>query len=638
MPPEFRILQYKPRDWQPTDTIIIGKILADGLSSTWQNDLLRASLAALPKDKFEDLNNNVTPHDVVLFGKDAPGKPAGNATARTPDLGDREALAAFMEREEQVRRDSLSRVGFYAEELAASNNWVISGNRTADGKPILANDPHLPATVPGIWYLAHLSTPGNRVSGVTLPGVPGIVLGHNAFIAWGATNVGPDVQDVYIETFNEEGKYKTPAGWESPTVRKEEIKVRKNPLSTETETVTIDVLETRNGVIVREDGAKRYALKWTARDPRNLDFGAFFATNRARDWKGFLSALSNYGGPTQNFVYADIKGNIGWYAAGRIPLRRVGDGSAPYDGTTTDGDWTGYIPFEELPNMYNPKEGLIVTANQRIVGSTYKYASIISRDAALPWRARRIYDSLRDNRKVTMDAVRDVQLDNLNMPVMMLAGEILKIGGASPGTIDTLKGWDGRMTPDSRAALLANEVRGCMANKMAEANKPVPGYLVRERVLYWAVKDRSARWLPSQFADYPAFIGACDGEARVALGKRYGADETKWIWGAYWKSTFAHPIASTPFIGAQFAVPSSPLSGSGQTPNVGSSVSMRHIASPGNWDATRHVIPMGESGNPASPHYKDQFELWRTGAPAIFPFTAAAVEKAAKEVWILEPR
>lgn len=635
-PPEFKILQYKPRQWDPVDTIVIGKILADALSSTWQNDLIRASASVLSKDKFDDLVNPVTPYDVVLFGSDARAMAGSVPKPSTSNLAFGN-VADFINKEEQVRKDSLSSVGLYSEDLAASNNWVVSGKRTADGKPILENDPHLAPSAPGIWYLTHLSTPQMRVSGVTFPGVPGIVLGHNANIAWGATNVGPDVQDLYIETFNAEGKYKTPAGWERPIVRKEEIKVRTNLTKTDTRTVDLDVEETRNGVVIREDAGKKYALKWTARDPKNNEFEAFYYANRAGDWTSFLSALKKYGGSTQNFVYADVKGNIGWYAAGRIPIRRVGDGSLPYDGATNDGDWTGYIPFEELPNLYNPKEGFIVTANQRTVGTAYKYAPIMMRDAAMPWRARRIYDSLKDNKKVTMDAVRDIELDTLNMPVSMLAKEIVKMAAASPESLAVLKDWDGHMNADSRGALLANEIRGCLVGKMAEAFKAAPASVIRERVLYWAIEQRSTRWLPVQYADWPAFARTCDGEARANLGKRYGADDTKWLWGNVWKSGLSHPLASVPFIGAPFATPVVPINGSGQTPNVGSYVSMRLIASPGNWDATRHVIPLGESGNPASPHYKDQFELWRTGAPAVFPFSPAAVEKAAKEVWILEP-
>ena len=640
LPIEFKILQYKPREWKPADSIVVGKILADALSSTWRNDLFRASVQGFDKDKFADLTNQVTPYDVVLFGKDGlsakrrarldRGRPClPECESRTSD-DDSSALAATnlpdADKLEGLRASSLSRIGMYAEDLAASNNWVISGKRTADGKPLLANDPHLLASAPGIWYLTHLSTPTLGVSGVTFPGVPGIVLGHNENIAWGATNVGPDVQDLFVETFEADGRYKTPTGPATPITRKEEIKVRANPLSPATETVTLDVVETRNGPIFLEQDGKKYALKWTALDPKNSEFEAFYFLNRAKDWTGFKNALRTYGGATQNFVYADVKGNIGWYAAGRIPTRNVGDGSLPYDGSSNDGEWTGSIPFEELPNLYNPAEGFIVTANQRIVGTSYKYTQM-SRDASAPWRARRIYDLLKPNTKVTMDDVAAIQLDSYNIPVANLAKMIVAQNAASDETLSLLKSWDGRMTPDSKAALVTFEIRQCLSNRIADENKPVPQLIVRERILDWAIREKSARWLPKQFADYPAFLKSCDAEAGETLAKRY-PDASKRVWGSVFTSRLPHPLATAPLIGGQFATPNIPIAGSGQTPNVGSNVSMRHIASPGNWDATRHVIPLGQSGDPKSPHYKDQFELWRTGAAAVFPFSSAAVNRA----------
>lgn len=637
LPVEFRILRYKPREWRSPDTIVIGKILSDALSSTWRNDLMRASIQNLPKEKIADLTNQVTPYDVVLFGKD---NKASKATAAESSLIVEPSLLAKADEVENVRRSSLERVGLYAEELAASNNWVISGKLTADGKPIIANDPHLAPTAPGIWYLTHISTPTMRVSGVTFPGVPGIILGHNENIAWGATNVGPDVQDLYVETFNEKGEYKTPGGWKAAVIRKEIIKVRPNPLDPKTDDLIYEVTETDNGPIMLEDGGKRYALKWTAFDPKNSEFETFYEWNRSKDWTEFKTALKKYGGAAQNFVYADVKGNIGWYAASKIPMRRTGDGALPYDGSTNEGDWTGFIPFEELPNLYNPPSGLIVTANQRIVGTSYKYTQM-SRDSAAPWRARRIYDVLTSKKKLTMDDVRDAQLDVLNIPVSNLAKRVVELNSASPETLAVLRSWDGKMTSDSLGATLANEIRGCAANKIAEANSPAPAYVIRERILDMAaVKGNVLRWLPAGYKSFGDLFNKCDAQIRTELAnpKRMGADPSKWVWGNEWRSNFSHPLAVVPLIGGQFRAPQVALNGSGQTPNVGSYVSMRLIASPGDWDATRHVIPLGESGDPASAHFKDQFDLWRTGTPAVFPFSKAAVEKATLKTLIIEPK
>lgn len=632
LPIEFKILQYRPRNWTPADTVVIGKILAESLSSTWRQDLIRASFLNLPKEKIADLTNQQMPQDVVLFGNDLKSKEA-SLLRRSPDSARSALFAQTLEaarRDDVVRRRSLERTGLFAEELAASNNWVISGKRTLDGKAILANDPHLAPAAPGIWYLTSLESPAIRVAGVTFPGVPGVVLGHNASIAWGATNVGPDVQDLYREEFDAEGRYRTEKGFVAPTIRREEIKVRSNPLKPETVTESFDVVETRNGVVITDEVGQKFALKWTARDPHNQEFEAFFKLNRARNWKEFQNALRSYGGASQNFVYADTAGNIGWYAAGRVPIRRTGSGELPYDGWTNAGDWIGMIPFEQLPHLYNPPDGLIVTANQRTVGTAYKYFDSFARDAANPWRARRIYDLLSANRKITMNDVRDVQLDVFNAPFSSLAREIVDRRAASDDTLSMLRGWDGKTTADSKAPVIVNEIRNCVANKIAEDNKPVPSYVVRERLLWWIIKENAPRWLPKGFASYDDLLKTCDDESRAALSqpKRFGPDESKWRWGNVFVANFQHPLAVVPLIGSKFVVKFTNVNGSGQTPNVGPYVSMRLIASPGNWDETRHVIPLGESGDPDSPFWKDQFDSWRTGSPATFPFTKEAVGKS----------
>lgn len=636
LPIEFRILQYKPRDWTAPDAVIIGKLLAEALSSTYQRDLFRDSIKGIDPQKLADVTSNVTRYDVVLFGKDVETPRALASVADRPRSG--AVIAGITERlttDLTLRARSLARAGFYAEDLAASNNWVISGKRTADGKPILANDPHLAPSAPGIWYIAHLSTPTMRASGVTLPGTPGVVLGHNEHIAWGATNVGPDVQDVFAETF-EGTRYKAPEGWEDGVTRTERISVRPNPLSPVTTVETMEVTTTRHGPIIIESQGKRYALKWTALDPKNNEFEAFFRLNRAKDWNDFKNALKTYGGATQNFVYADTKGNIGWYAAGRIPIRRKGDGALPYDGSTTDGDWIAMIPFEELPHLYNPAEGFIMTANQRIVGTAYKYQQV-SRDAAPPWRARRLYELLKADTKATMDSTSAAQHDIFSYPLAMFAKDLADSKALGSDNADIVTRWDGMMLPDSRAALFVNEMRNCASAKIAEDNKPLSAAVVRERILFWAVRERSARWLPKTYADFGALINACEAETVASFTKQFGEDREKWTWSRLSAARFPHPLAAAPLIGGQFATPTPPLGGLAQAPNVGSAVSMRHIASPGNWDATRLVIPLGQSGDPRSPHFKDQFESWRTGAPATVPFSQNSIEATARTVLLFSP-
>jgi penicillin G amidase len=641
LPTEFRLLQYKPKEWKPTDTMIIGKILAEALSTTWKIDLLYANLQkSLPKEKFADVANIVTKYDVVLFGKDTEN--AQKPEEKAKQIETHQVSSAVLElanRELMIRKESLQMIGFYAEDSAASNNWVISGKRTLDGKPILANDPHLPPTAPGIWYLVHLSTPEMRVAGVTFPGVPGVILGHNEFIAWGATNVGPDVQDLYLEEFNAEGKYKTPNGWEAPIIRREEIKYRPNPLSPQTESQIFEFVETRNGVVILEEQGKKYALRWTALNPENQEFETFYYLNRAKNWEDFKAALKKYGGPMQNFVYADVKGNIGWYAAGRVPIRRVGYGQEPYIGYETSGDWVGFIPFDELPHLYNPPEGFIVTANQRIVGTSYKYQQI-SREIAPPWRARRIYELLKANTKVTINDVRDIQYDIFNIPLSKLARAIVQLSSASEETLTLLRGWDGKMAWDSKAAVVINQIKNCIADKIADDNKPLPSQVIREKLLSWIIEEKPARWLPKNFKTYDDLMKTCDAEAKSSLSKLLGEDQNNWIWGNFYVANFTHPLAAvkSPFGVNPFEVKFKNVSGSGQTPNVGAFVSMRFIASPGAWDETRQVIPLGQSGHPQSPYWKDQFEAWRTGIPQVFPFSKEAVLKTTKQTLVLQPK
>ena len=280
-----------------------------------------------------------------------------------------------------------------------------------------------------------------------------------------------------------------------------------------------------------------------------------------------------------------------------------------------------------------------MTANQRIAGTDYKYPQMTRVYGSE--RARRIYDLLSaKSRGITMDDSRDIQYDVYNWPLAAFAKAIVSGGSASTETLGVLKDWDGKMTPDSRGAVLANEIRNCVSSKIADDNKLVPAGLIQQRIFDLAVREQSSRWLPSAYKTYGDLYKACDESTRAILtaSKTYGSDSAGWIWGKTFTSRFPHQLAAAPLIGGQFTTPNVAIAGSRQTPNVGSSVSMRFIASPGNWDATRHVIPLGESGDPRSPHYKDQFEAWRTGTPTVFPFSNAAVAAAAKEIWTLSPR
>jgi penicillin amidase len=660
LPLEFQIIGYKPRAWTIADSLVIGKLFAESLSTTWPTDVMRAALASLPPEKRSMLLPETSPLDVPIVGGDGPGKdkPARKASVRAAQsplrLSEAGLKATLLETAliQETTQSTLARAGVYMEDRAVSNNWVVSGKRTATGKPLLANDPHLQASAPSIWYMTHLSAPGLRVAGVTAPGAPGIILGHNERIAWGATNLGPDVQDLYLEKFdpNNPRSYMTPAGWREVEVRHEEIKVRKSFTDTATAITPLDVSVTRHGPIILEKGGARYALRWNALDAQSVEFEAFYYINRARDWDEFRAALKSYRGPTQNFVYADTGGHIGYYGAGYIPIRKSGDGSVPYDGSTDDGEWTGLIPFDKLPHLYDPPKGFIMTANQRVVGRDYPY--FLTHEWSAPYRAHRIQDLLGAKQKLTVEDFRAIQGDTYSYAADNFVRAAVEIARQTPTTtadekwrdaVRMMEKWDRHVDTDSHEALLAVLMRDAFRKRVIEAGLGADmakayGFNsftgpFTDRVLM----ERTDAWLPKEFKNYGELLRACYEDARALITKNIGADETEWTWGRYQKFNFRHPLASVPFIGQPFLIAPLPQNGSISSINVGQSVSMRLIADTSDWDNTRHSITLGESGDPNSPHWKDQLADWRAATPRAFPFNDTAINTATKETITLLP-
>ncbi len=651
MPPEFQLLQYSFRPWTPADSFVVVKLFFEALSDTWRLDIMRQALSVLPADKRAALLPEISPIDVLVVGKDTQSK-AMPASAKAESVST-ETLANLAHNK-NVAAAALGRIGFYADALAASNNWVVSGKRTVTGKPLLANDPHLRASAPSIWHMVHLSAPGVRVAGVTSAGLPGVIIGHNDRIAWGFTNVGPDVQDLYVEKFDPENpkRYQTPSGWQDAEIRREEIKVRKGFGSAEHDLVTHNVTVTRHGPIIFEGDGKRYALRWTALNPTRNNGDLQYTLNRARNWKEFNTALESFTAPTQNIVYADVDGHIGYHATGVIPIRKSGDGSVPYDGSTDAGEWTSYIPVAKLPTLFDPPSGIIVTANQRIVGTDFPY--FLTHSWAQPYRARRIFDMLNEKPKLSTDDFRSILGDVYAIagvtftreaaktlrPTLSAADERLK------ATLDAFEKWDGQVKAESNVALIASQMRQAFRVKILRA--ALGPELIRN--YQWAnfdttldriIKDQPAEWLPKEFKTYAELFRASYDDAIRNLTNSLGADQSKWIWGEQVKARFPHPLASAPLVGSLYVVQPFPQNGTGgligATVNVGASVSMRLIADTSDWDKSQHGIALGQSGLPKSPHWNDQLTDWRAVTPREFPFTPAAVMKATKQTVVLEP-
>ena len=653
LPPEFQLLQYRPRRWTPADSLIVVKLFFEALSNSWRLDVMRESLSDLPAAKLAAMLPQTSPIDVLVVGRDIPAKT--RSVQRVPTTNTDHELLVALEEDEGIRSRSLARVGLYAESLAASNNWVVSGKHTASGKPLLANDPHLAPSAPSILHMVHLSAPGVRVAGVTAPGLPGVVIGHNENIAWGFTNVGTDVQDLYFEKFDPEDpqRYQTPSGWQNAEIRHEAIKVRNAFTDTATVTVVHDVTVTRHGPIVLERGGKRYALRWTAIDPKLHNALGFYRQNRARNWREFTTALETYTGPMQNMVYADTAGHIGYYAAGVVPIRKSGDGSLPYDGSTDAGEWTSFVPFDKLPHLFDPPSGIIVTANQRIVGNDYPYH--LSYSWAQPYRARRILDLLQQNQKMTAEDFRRVLGDVYTIAGIGFAKQAAKIVRSDlraegddelRKTVAAMQTWDGLLNVDSRVAPVVAQMRIAFRSRiikaaLGEERARSFGWSNFDTTLDRILADQPKEWLPKEFPTYAALLRASNADAVQALTRTIGADQSQWTWGNMVKARFPHPLARAPLIGLQFTIEPFPQNGTGfmlgATVNVGASVSMRLIADPSNWDNTQHGITLGQSGLPTSPHWKDQLPDWQSVTPRGLPFTEAAIARATKGTLVLEP-
>lgn len=652
MRPEFQILRYNFRPWTAADSFVVVKIFFESLSDTWRLDLMREALNVLPAEKRADLLPEISPIDVIVVGRDTKRKIALTPPARSRPLSP--AALEKLAHNKSIAAAALNRIGLDTDALAASNNWVVSGKRTVTGKPLLANDPHLRPSAPSIWHMVHLSAPGVRVAGVSAAGLPGVIIGHNDRIAWGFTNVGPDVQDLYLEKFDPENpkRYQTPSGWQDAVIRREEIKVRKGFASSEFDVVTHEVTVTRHGPIIFVGDGKRYALRWTALDPTKNSADLQYTLNRAQDWKGFKAALETFTAPTQNIVYADVDGNIGYHVAGVVPIRKSGNGSVPYDGATNAGEWTGYIPVAKLPNLFNPPSGVIITANQRIVGTDYPY--FLTHSWAQPYRARRIFDLLNAKPKLSTEDFRKVLGDVYSIAGVSLTKEAIKLlrPTLTPAdeklraTLDAFEKWDGMVNTESTVAPIASQMR------LAFRSKVLRGALGPEliRNFQWSnfdttldriLKEQPPEWLPKEYSSYAELMRASYDDAIRNLTNSLGADQAKWTWGELVKARFAHPLGSAPLIGAQFTVPPFPQNGTGgligATVNVGSAVSMRLIADTSDWDKTQQNIAMGQSGSPKSPHWSDQLAEWRAVTPREFPFTPEAVSKATKETLVLEP-
>ncbi len=657
LPVEFTLLRYRPDPWTVADTLSWAKMMSWILSVNWEAELLRAQLIAhLGPERAAELE--------PAYAADKPDiLPAGVDWAAVAQ----EAL--------QPAEAARPLVGPPAQAGLGSNNWALSGTRTASGAPLLANDMHLPMNLPCIWYENHLVGGDLNVTGITFPGIPGVVSGHNGHVAWGYTNGFPDVQDLYVERLHrvEDGtgqshvQYEYRGEWLDAQVVHEEIRVRGG------EPVVEEVILTHHGPIInalvpdlagdappQPAGASPrlaggeispetikghpLALRWTSLEP-GLMIEAVRAMNRARNCHEFREALRHWIAPVQNVVYADTAGNIAYSLAGKVPIRARGDGRVPVPGWTGEYEWASYIPFEELPHLFNPPQGYVVTANNRVAGDDYPYE--LGHEHTAGDRAQRIVEMIEARDKLDIAYIQQMHFDQVSPTARILARHLGQLATDDPelaGVVACMRDWDGALGADSPAAavhqvflrrmlsVMLGDKLGTLAIRYA-GKGPTP--FLAEGSLFG---EKSWAWLLTRLAepDSPWFdLGhgeRRDDVMRLALRQtvdflrtELGPEFDDWAWGKLHTLTYSHILGRIKPLDRLLNRGPYPLGGDGSTVwATGASrydlrsgliigPSFRFIADLGDLRNSSGLLAPGQSGQPGSKHYDDQIQAWFAG-------------------------
>ncbi|HEX4941872.1 MAG TPA: penicillin acylase family protein [Actinomycetota bacterium] len=521
-----------------------------------------------------------------------------------------------------------------------SNEWAVAGSRTASGLPLLANDPHLLVQQPGAWIELHLRAPGYEARGVAAPFAPGIVLGTTAHHAWGATNVCGDVQDLYLERLNDQGtaaRYED--AWEPFTIHREEIRVRGSD-----EPLVHEVRATRHGPLLDSyltgrlrptkrplDGA--FALRWVGAE-HSIRPSALIDVANVSTFEGFRDAARALECPGQNLVYADVEGTIGYQCTGLHPIRRTGDGTVPVPGWSAEHEWEGFIPFEDLPTAVDPERGYLVTANDRIHDDHYPH--LIGHDFHASDRATRITELLEERSDHTVETSRRIQADTVSLSARSLVPRMALAHDRARRILDR---WDHDLAASSGAAALWEVFLDELARRALGGREPLIEEYLTDRELF------RCRALPAMI-DEDVLTADDRDDALAAAWDRcvadMGSEPEDWRWGDIHRARFAHPLGRMPGLEPLFVAADHALGGNEQTVNnagfegegpfrVYVAPSWRVVYDLSDLDASAGILPTGQSGNPASPHWNDQTELWAAGALRPLPFSRPAVEAAATE-------
>jgi penicillin amidase len=675
LPPEFTLLGFEPEPWTGPDVIVWVKMMAWDLSANYSFELLRDDLVrAVGPARMAELMPPYATNGLSIVGVGRPdgsggaGRAGGSSTvARTALPSSSFALTRALSTGVPAIADFL--LGGAATEGLGSNNWVVDGTLTASGKPMLANDPHLSARMPSTWYLAHVTGGDFEMIGATLPGAPAVALGRNRFIAWGATNVAADVEDLYRERIDPTGTFAEFRGAQEPiAVIPETIVVKGKP------SVVVNVRVTRHGPLISDalnamnaaakDGPappplEPLAFRWTALDPEDQTVTAFLKLNEARNWTDFTAALKLFVTPSQNFVYADVDGHIGYYAPGHIPVRASGDGSRPADGWSGEAEWKGWVPFDELPHLYDPPTHVIVTANHRPEPAAYPH--LLGLEWAEPFRAQRILDRLAGRTTLMPDDFARIQADTISLEAKTLLP--LMLAQAHPDNdvdaqaIALLRAWNFDARGDSvQAALFETWFQHLAPVLTAGVLGPRVGenydgrYSFVSRFLVNTLSADTSAWCSAdgtkpESCDRAVTLALRDGVGD--LEQRLGGDMRRWRWDAVHHAVFPHQLGVVPML-RPLLNRSVPNGGDWSTVNVGASAAdalyeqhsvpgYREIIDLSPANDSRFLDAVGESGHFLSPHYDDFLPDWHAVKHRKMRMDRADIERGALGTLRLTP-
>ena len=631
LPPEFLLSGVEPEPWSALDSVVWTKVMALDLGGNWRGEMLRMHLAqSLPLERVGEFLPPY-PGDKPLAIRDFRGLYEGISMPPSPGWPP-----------------------------GASNAWVVSGERSASGKPLLANDPHLRLTAPPVWYFAHLSAPGLDVIGATLPGVPGVIIGRNQRLAWGFTNTGTDVQDLYVERLLPDGRYLAPDGPREFTVVRERIAV-KGQADEE-----IEVRISRHGPVISRDSAEHVlALAWTALQEDDRSGQAILRVARAHDWPSFLAAARDYQAPMQTISYADVDGNIGFASIGRVPVRKPANdlrGLAPAPGWDARYDWAGWIPFDELPRVFNPRDGMVVNANHKTLPPGYRH--FITSEWQSPYRANRISELLAATPKHSKESFARMQMDVVSPAVRDLLPRLLATPAKTERARDALKrlaAWDATMAADRPEPLIViawwRELsRGLYGDELGAAFNGTWGMRAPFVASALTARGGAARWCDDTRTER---VETCDDILAEALERalddltrRYGANPDRWRWGdAHFAWSQHRPFSRVRWLAPFFEI-RAPVPGDAYTVNVGQTdfndasepyasrhaASLRAIYDLADLETSLFIQSAGQSGNPFSRHYRDMSALWARGDYVPMLTERKRIEALGVQRLVLTPR